>query len=204
MGNCSLRAVRAWKPLLPHSGGNVPNTMGSCSSRSARTGKPLLPHDAGSVATTGKSSSCKTESSGNASTPAQDSGSVPAISCQRCHHHVLSQSRRKRCHVLRFPSLNAFIMSARVLECMSGRLRYECVQMLQGHGTTSEPDIRLTCVQTPQRYMNSEAQPICSFWKISRFLARSRSPVVISLQDASADPEAAEIHCWVYGTHSSL
>ena len=91
-----------------------------------------------------------------------------------CHHHVLSQSRRKRCHVLRFPSLNAFIMSARVLECMSGRLRYECVQMLQGHGTTSEPDICLTCVQTPQRYMNSEAQPICSFRKISRFLARSR------------------------------
>ena len=96
MGSCSSRPIRAWKPLQPHSGGNVPDSMGSCSTRSVRAGKPLVPHNAGSVPLTGKSSSPSPTSSGNAPAAAQDSSKVPAVSCQRCHHHVLNQSSRKQ------------------------------------------------------------------------------------------------------------
>lgn len=70
--------------------------------------------------------------------------------------------------ILQFHSLNAFIMSARVLECMSARLRYECMQMMQGHGTMSEPDLCLTCVQTMQRYMNSPCKMLQLIQKLLR------------------------------------
>lgn len=104
MGSCSCRRVRAWKTLLPHSASKVPDSIGSCSTRSVRAGKPLVPHNAGSVPLTGKSSSRSPTSSGNAPAAAQDSGEVPAISGQRCHHHVLNQSSRKQWRQVQFCS----------------------------------------------------------------------------------------------------
>jgi len=36
---------------------------------------------------------------------------------------------------------------------------HEYKQMMQSHGTMSEPDLRLTCVQTMQRYMKQHKAP---------------------------------------------